>query len=168
MNLLSAVAAGLSLTIQFTSFLSPFAKAENTSGAGLQTEDNFREIFVTAGYSAAFGAALGTAILPFFPSQSFSNLRYVAAGASLGFIIGSGFAFYNLSNGGLSINPEPYGDDVQDEQGEQLDENAQTFPKEPIPSGALFVGSNGRWGFSSPAIGPMENGAMVQVLNLRF
>ncbi|NBO37801.1 hypothetical protein EBU99_04365 [bacterium] len=58
--------------------------------------ENFQELFTTAGYSALFGAALGTAVLPFLPENSVSNLRVVAGGASLGFVLGSAMALYNL------------------------------------------------------------------------
>jgi len=51
-------------------------------------EERFQDLFVTAGYCTAFGAALGTAYLA-FTSDPASNLRYVAMGASLGFIGGS-------------------------------------------------------------------------------
>lgn len=52
------------------------------------TEERFHDLFVTAGYSTAFGAALGTAFLAFKKNPS-ENLQSVAIGASLGFIGGS-------------------------------------------------------------------------------
>ena len=52
------------------------------------TEERFQELFVTAGYATAFGAALGAASLSFYP-QPDQNLRMIAVGASLGFIGGS-------------------------------------------------------------------------------
>lgn len=57
------------------------------------TEERFHDLFVTAGYSTAFGAALGAAFLS-FTEQPSSKLRYVAVGASLGFIGGSLFGSY--------------------------------------------------------------------------
>lgn len=51
-------------------------------------EERFQDLFVTAGYSTAFGAALGAALLAFTPEPS-RQLRYIAMGASLGFIGGS-------------------------------------------------------------------------------
>ena len=52
------------------------------------SEQHFQELFVTAGYSTAFGAALGAAALGLThePSQ---NLQFIVTGASIGFIMGS-------------------------------------------------------------------------------
>ena len=50
-------------------------------------ETGFQDMLVTSGYSTAFGAALGTAVMG-LTSAPTNNLRYVAVGASLGFIVG--------------------------------------------------------------------------------
>ncbi|MFK7825674.1 MAG: hypothetical protein AB8G05_16095 [Oligoflexales bacterium] len=52
------------------------------------TEQHFHELFVTAGYSTAFGAALGAAALGLTDNPG-EKLQYIATGASLGFIMGS-------------------------------------------------------------------------------
>ena len=57
------------------------------------TEEKFQDLFVTAGYSTAFGAALGAATLALTETPE-KNLHYVAVGASLGFISGSFFGGY--------------------------------------------------------------------------
>lgn len=62
----------------------------------LAASEQFQDLFATAGYSALFGAALGTAVLPFLPDGSVSGLRIVAGGASLGFVAGSVMALYSL------------------------------------------------------------------------
>ncbi len=54
----------------------------------ISTEERFQDLFVTAGYGTAFGAAFGAALLSFQPKPE-DNLRYVAVGASVGFIAGS-------------------------------------------------------------------------------
>ena len=54
----------------------------------VSTEERFQDLFVTAGYGTAFGAAFGAALLSFQPNPS-QNLRFVAIGASIGFIGGS-------------------------------------------------------------------------------
>ena len=66
-----------------------FALLANSRQAAAQaTDERFQDLFVTAGYSTAFGAALGAAFLA-FTDEPASQLRYVAMGASLGFIGGS-------------------------------------------------------------------------------
>lgn len=52
------------------------------------TQERFQDLFITAGYGTAFGAAMGAALLS-FQDQPDQSLRYVAVGASLGFIGGS-------------------------------------------------------------------------------
>jgi hypothetical protein len=54
----------------------------------VSTEERFQDLFVTAGYGTAFGAAFGAALLS-FQAQPSQNLRFVAIGASVGFIGGS-------------------------------------------------------------------------------
>ena len=51
-------------------------------------EERFQDLFITAGYCTAFGAAFGTAMLA-WTSEPAENLKYVAVGASMGFIGGS-------------------------------------------------------------------------------
>jgi hypothetical protein len=88
----------LSLGIAFMTINAETAKAQ-------ATEERFQDLFVTAGYCAAFGAALGTAMLAFTENPS-ENLRYVATGASLGFIGGSVLGTYIIFTPGLSDNGE--------------------------------------------------------------
>ncbi len=54
----------------------------------VSTEERFQDLFVTAGYGTAFGAAFGAALLSFQPRPD-ENLRFIAIGASVGFIGGS-------------------------------------------------------------------------------
>lgn len=58
------------------------------------TEQRFQDVFMTAGYTTALGAALGAAALS-FSGQPDEHLRYVALGASLGFIGGASYGAYN-------------------------------------------------------------------------
>jgi hypothetical protein len=76
MHKILAVAFGLFLLVQ-----APVTQAQTT-------EERFHDLFVTAGYATAFGAALGTAILGLTENPA-DNLQYIAVGASLGFIGGS-------------------------------------------------------------------------------
>jgi hypothetical protein len=69
------------------------ARAASMSSSQTSTEERFQDLFVTAGYCTAFGAALGTAFLA-FTSNPAENLRFVAMGASLGFIGGSALGSY--------------------------------------------------------------------------
>ncbi|MFW7377882.1 MAG: hypothetical protein ACOH5I_03620 [Oligoflexus sp.] len=66
-----------------TSIFSPSLYAQSFS-----TQERFQDMFVTAGYGTAFGAAMGAALLS-FQDEPDQSLRYVAVGASLGFIGGS-------------------------------------------------------------------------------
>ena len=67
----------LALTI-----LTDNAKAQDS------TDEKFQHLVKTSGYAAAFGTALGVAALSFQESPS-KHLKFVAVGASLGFIGGS-------------------------------------------------------------------------------
>lgn len=67
------------------------------------TEEQFHELFITAGYSTAFGAALGAAFLGLANNPS-GKLHYVAVGASLGFIGGSLIGSYLLISPILGSN----------------------------------------------------------------
>ena len=53
-----------------------------------KTQEKFQDLFATAGYGTAFGAAMGAATLP-FQKHPERKLRSVAVGASIGFIAGS-------------------------------------------------------------------------------
>ena len=57
------------------------------------TEEKFQDLFVTAGYGTAFGAAFGAALLS-FQTKPEQNLRFIAIGASVGFIAGSFLGSY--------------------------------------------------------------------------
>ena len=75
-------------TLGFHLVFAPAAQAQ-------AMEERFQDMFVTAGYCTAFGAALGTAVLFLNPNTDPStHLRYVAVGASLGFIGGSALGSY--------------------------------------------------------------------------
>ena len=74
----------------------------STRAAAQTTEERFQDLFVTAGYATAFGAALGAAMLSFV-SDPASELRYVAYGASLGFISGSVMGTYVIFSPMLSL-----------------------------------------------------------------
>lgn len=79
----AARALTLILSLGLYGILTPAAQAQNV-------EERFQDLFVTAGYTTAFGAALGTAALFLNPNiDPAANLRFIAMGASLGFIGGS-------------------------------------------------------------------------------
>lgn len=70
------------------------------------TEEKFQDLFITAGYCTAFGAAVGTAFLAWTEDPT-ANLRYVAMGASLGFLGGSVLGSYIIFAPGLTDNSQP-------------------------------------------------------------
>jgi drug/metabolite transporter (DMT)-like permease len=80
---------------------SPSANAQST-------EEKFNDLFVTAGYCTAFGAAIGTAFLAWTDDPS-ENLKYVAMGASLGFLGGSILGSYIIFSPGLVQEEGPQG-----------------------------------------------------------
>jgi membrane associated rhomboid family serine protease len=55
--------------------------------ADSEIESNFKDMFVTAGYSAAAGAAVGAALLA-FQNEPMRHLKFLSVGASLGFLGG--------------------------------------------------------------------------------
>lgn len=59
-----------------------------TPAQSQSSEERFQDLFSTAGYACAFGATLGVAALAFQPEPE-KHLKFVAIGASLGFIGGS-------------------------------------------------------------------------------
>lgn len=89
------------------------------------TEQQFHDLFVTAGYSTAFGAALGAAFIG-LTSKPGENLHYVAIGASAGFITGSLLGTYIiLSPSFASKNAEPY-------SGYDIAQTAKKSPRLPM------------------------------------
>lgn len=72
------------------------------------TEERFQDVFLTAGYCTAFGAAVGTAFLAWTDDPS-ANLKYVAMGASLGFIGGSIFGTYVVFSPMMADDNTPSG-----------------------------------------------------------
>ena len=71
-----------------------------------EAEQRFHDLFVTAGYATAFGAALGTAVLG-LTSDPADNLQYIAVGASLGFIGGSILGSYIIFTPMMGDATEP-------------------------------------------------------------
>lgn len=115
---LYTVATGLLLLSSHAFAQSPLYPGPSGQAlSGSPAEENFRQVFTIAGYSAAFGAALGASLLPFMPSQSLSNVRYVLGGASLGFVFGTAYGFYAIS-GAASQQPaypyDPYGNSYRE------------------------------------------------------
>ena len=85
-----------------------FAATARSEAAQAQTvEERFQDLFVTAGYATAFGAAIGTAFLAFHEDPS-AHLRYVAVGASLGFLGGSVLGSYIIFSPMMSSDADPF------------------------------------------------------------
>ena len=79
MSLKSTLLLGLSFFMSFKTFGAPLSSKI--------TADRFHQVFTTAAYSTALGGAIGTAALVFTPQPS-ENLRFIAVGASIGFLSG--------------------------------------------------------------------------------
>ncbi|MDD9950273.1 MAG: hypothetical protein OXT67_01785 [Zetaproteobacteria bacterium] len=61
------------------------------------TQQQFEQLFVTAGYSTAFGAALGAAAIGLTTNPA-ENMRFISIGASMGFMAGSLIGTYVILN----------------------------------------------------------------------
>jgi hypothetical protein len=95
----------LAFSVAVASFVSGRAHAQST-------ENKFNDLFVTSGYAAAFGAALGASALA-FKTHPENHLRYVSVGASLGFIGGTIVGSYIIFSPGLIADNETAGDAVR-------------------------------------------------------
>ena len=73
--------------------LTSFWIAGSASAATMNLEQRYQDVFVSAGYATAMGAAVGAAILVFQEDPT-DHLRYVALGASIGFFAGTAFGTY--------------------------------------------------------------------------
>lgn len=80
--------------------------AASSAAQAQSTEQRFNDLFITAGYSAAFGATLGLAALS-FAERPEKHLNWVAVGASLGFIGGSVMGSYIVFSPLVATTPEP-------------------------------------------------------------
>ena len=67
----------------------------------MSTEQAFQDLFITAGYSTAFGAALGTAFIGLSGKNPLNRLNYIAVGSSIGFIAGSALGAHLILNPSL-------------------------------------------------------------------
>ncbi|APJ04726.1 hypothetical protein [Silvanigrella aquatica] len=146
-------------------------------------EDEMRDIFVAGGYGALFGATMGTAILPFLSGSPIDNIRVVAGGASIGFMMGSAYGLYNMpkSQGGSYFNYAPENDEnyfysmpptlpghgYQSPQKSQDEKNVvkqQELPK----TGALIVGNGSHIGLAMPQFWIGQNQFGFVLASLRF
>ena len=116
----------LVILLCFSTTYQEFSLSDTTPGVS----DKIYQSFLTATYSGAFGAVLGVAILPFLSTPPSENLRYVAIGASVGFLVGtiigiidanskSSFSFfpkkkdYDYSRRASSLDEEPILEDYE-------------------------------------------------------
>lgn len=105
----------------------------------ITTEERFQDLFVTAGYGAAFGAAFGAALLSFQPKPD-KNLKFVAIGASVGFITGSLMGTYMIFS--------PVAGTFEDAQTYAFnDSNPTPLRISPVfdPAKHNFAGVTGQW-----------------------
>ena len=81
----------------------------NTYTYAQSMEQRFQDVFITAGYSTAFGAALGAASIalgtgPGGAEDNYRNLDPIAQGASIGFILGSAMGSYVVFSPMFQVN----------------------------------------------------------------
>jgi hypothetical protein len=94
------------IKLSFVLLLGLSTLATPASAYSQSTEERFQDLFITAGYSTAFGAAMGAALLA-FANDPASRLSYVAMGASLGFIGGSLLGTYMIFSPLVVENSHP-------------------------------------------------------------
>jgi hypothetical protein len=138
--------------------------------------DDLRDVFVTAGYAAAFGAATGVALLPFMSGSVSSNMRVVAGGASIGFLLGSAISIYNISTHiHAANNRTPYGVYPQEDEtlyGIQEETENQPLsalpPRCKNPTGALVVGCGKNISMSWPDVQIAPQAISVPLVRVQF
>ena len=173
----------LSITSKFIivgiSFFHFTAQAQQQAYSG---EDNMRDVFVSGGYGALFGATMGTAILPFLSGSPMNNIRVVAGGASIGFMMGSAYGLYSVSKSQNNsyFNYVPENDDnyfysmpptipgqgyvAPKKQQEENIAKKRELPK----TGALIVGEGTNIGFAFPVFWIGQNQFGFVLASLRF
>lgn len=110
----------------------------------ITTEERFQDLFVTAGYGAAYGAAFGAALLSFQPKPE-DNLKYIAIGASVGFIAGSVVGTYMIFTpmAGTFEDAQTYAIDSSQQRGLRIS------PVFDPSNGNRFEGVTGQWTLAS-------------------
>lgn len=135
--------------------------AQNAQAQEVAKEENFQNVFVVAGYSAAYGAALGAAALPFIKNPM-SNLNYIAAGASIGFVVGSLAAIYQTTQQQSHDQFQPYSVPQENLGYMELGENDLSVDS------ALIQGRRGRFAFGIPNVYLAPDLGAIQVLKWTF
>lgn len=94
----------IAMALTLLSTVAPF-QSQTASASALTLEHKYQEVFVSAGYATALGAAVGAALLSFKEDPS-DNLRYVAIGASIGFFAGTVFGTYLVVAPSFALHDE--------------------------------------------------------------
>jgi hypothetical protein len=164
--------------IVVTAFFHFTAQAQQQAYSG---EDDMRDVFVSGGYGALFGATMGAAILPFLSGSPMNNIRVVAGGASIGFMMGSAYGLYSVSKSQNNsyFNYVPENDDnyfysmpptipgqgyVAPKKHEENIVKRRELPK----AGALIVGEGSNIGLAFPAFWIGQNQFGFVLASLRF
>lgn len=166
------------------SLLLTFSASQAIAQQAFTSEDDMRDIFIAGGYGALFGATMGTAILPFLSGSPISNIRVVAGGASIGFMIGSAFGLYNVSkiqtnsyfnytpendeNYYYSMPPIIPGQGKTTPSKKEKDEQAIARKKEIPRVGALIVGEGKDLHIGFPAFWVGQNEVGIVLASIKF
>lgn len=84
-----------------------------------ELEGRFQDMFVTAGYSAAAGAAVGAAVLT-LQDKPAKHLKFISIGASLGFLGGTAFGGWMALAPILVDNAQPMAPPLIDAKPSQI------------------------------------------------
>jgi drug/metabolite transporter (DMT)-like permease len=82
-----------------------FALSSKASAVSMTLEQKYQDVFVSAGYATALGAAIGAAMLS-FKDEPTQHLRYVAVGASVGLFAGTLFGTYMVVSPSFALEED--------------------------------------------------------------
>ena len=169
----------IGLMLLFTSSIQTFTVsfAQSQDQPPIQTESQFRELFITAAYSTLLGAAFGASLLPFSRSSTENNMRTITSGASVGFMLGSTYGLFLVIRNGLGIKPQPaptrlddpyYEPPIEGTYGHRKNDSVVSSDPSQIPSTALFSNAAGKINVSFPDLALSKDGISISLIHANF
>lgn len=161
-------ACSFAVTMSLASGTAAFAQSQPIQTTSVSTANQFNEVFITAGYSAAFGAATAAALLVFFPNPE-QNLKFVLGGGAAGFVAGGLYGFYRMNHQyGDTQNDYPGSDDFGPLPPSQPLRSSLSLAPARAPRGALFNASTQAYGFDVPQFALAPNTVAIHLVQIRY